>query len=134
MQKVCRLALQTCHKRFADLPCRIILFKSYTHKKSSLQSQVCKVKSAKSSLQTFFRQVCKVKSANFLHVCLQTLKKFAELLETVTDLTLQSWVIYLPTNFEKLVDKHVQKKSPTWCSNLLIYCFCSRILWWQMTM
>ena len=50
-----------------------------------------------SSLQTFEKLVGKL------------VKEFADLLERVTDLTLQSCIKYLQTNFEKLVCKHVKK-------------------------
>ena len=110
--EVCRLTFQslpTNIQKFLDLPCRIILFT-----KTSLQSQVCKVKSAKSSLQS---QVCKHLWSKCAKSSLQTLgklvgkltKEFADLLERVTDLTLQSCIKYLQTNFEKLVCKHVKK-------------------------
>ena len=75
--EVCRLTFQslpTNMQKFADLPCRIILFT-----KTSLQSQVCKVKSAKSSLQTFVKQVYKVKSTNFGKVSRQTYKRVCRL-------------------------------------------------------
>ena len=120
--QVCRLTFQslpTNLQKFADLPCRIILFT-----KTSLQSQVCKVKSAKSSLQS---QVCKHLWSKSAMSSLQTfeklvgklVKEFADLLERVTDLTLQSCIKYLQTNFEKLVCKHVKKKSPVWCNRAI---------------
>ena len=120
--EVCRLTFQslpTNMQKFADLPCRIILFT-----KTSLQSQVCKVKSAKSSLQS---QVCKHLWSKSAKSSLQTLgklvgkltKEFVDLIERVTDLTLQSCIKYLQTNFEKLVCKHV-KKIPGMMQSLLI--------------
>ena len=78
IQKVCRLAVQ-------DYPTQILHTKKCKSAKSSLQSQVCKVKST-----YFFQASLQCKSANFFEVCLQTLKKFADLIETVTDLHLQS--------------------------------------------
>ena len=110
--EVCRLTFQslpTNMQKFADLPCRIILFT-----KTSLQSQVCKVKSAKSSLQTFVKQVCKVKSANFGKVSRQTYKRVCRLARKGNRLDIAELYQIPADKLWKVSLQTCKKKSPAW--------------------